>query len=175
MDSKNDTTVNFILLGGLGLESTIGIFSIILPYLDIRSLLNLKFTSLFKQIADELKSNKFTEYINDRIQKHPARILNLLIEKYNSEFREYEDGRYCVKLKRPQFSLLIPFVYACGYGSLDDIKLFVNYFHFHKYITNRDVNGYKDDMTLKEYINQIFIRNMLKNVRTIYCIHSIVF
>ena len=39
---------------------------------------------------------------------------------------------------------------------MDDIKLFVNYFHFHKYITNRDVNGYKDDMTLKKYVNQIF-------------------
>ena len=159
MKSKNDTIVNFILLGGLGLETTIGIFSIIFQYLDIRSLLNLKFTSLFKQIADKLKSNEFTQNVNEIIKKHPARILYLLIEKYNIEFREYGEygyGRYCVKFKRPQYSLLIPFVYACGYGSLDDIKLFMNYFHFHKYITNRDVNGYKDDMTLKKYVNQIF-------------------
>ena len=37
---------------------------------------------------------------------------------------------------------------------MDDVELFMNLHPFHQYITNRDVNGYRDDMTLKDYVNQ---------------------
>eukprot|EP00942_MAST-04A_sp_MAST-4A-sp1_P009581 g9581.t1 len=36
-----------------------------------------------------------------------------------------------------------------------DVELFVNLHPFHKYIANRDVNGYRDDMTLKDMVNQV--------------------
>ena len=38
---------------------------------------------------------------------------------------------------------------------MDDVELFMNLHHFHKYITNRDVNGYRDDMTLKDMVSQV--------------------
>ena len=38
---------------------------------------------------------------------------------------------------------------------MDDVELFVSLHPFHKYITNRDVNGYRDDMTLKDMMNQV--------------------
>ena len=31
----------------------------------------------------------------------------------------------------------------------------MNLHPFHKYITNRDVNGYRDDMTLKDMVSQV--------------------
>ena len=38
---------------------------------------------------------------------------------------------------------------------MDDLELFMNLHPYHKYITNRDVNGYKDDMTLRDMVNQV--------------------
>ena len=38
---------------------------------------------------------------------------------------------------------------------MNDVELFVNLHPFHKYITNRDVNGYRDDMTLKDMVSQV--------------------
>ena len=38
---------------------------------------------------------------------------------------------------------------------MDDVELFVNLHPYHKYITNRDVNGYRDDMTLKDMVSQV--------------------
>ena len=38
---------------------------------------------------------------------------------------------------------------------MDDVQLFMNLHPFHKYITNHDVNGYKDDMTLRDMVNQV--------------------
>ena len=38
---------------------------------------------------------------------------------------------------------------------MDDVELFVNLHPFHKYITNRDVNGSDGNMTLKEMVNQV--------------------
>jgi ankyrin repeat protein len=39
-------------------------------------------------------------------------------------------------------------------GRMDDVQLFVNLYPFHKYITNRRVNG-STGMTLKEMVNQV--------------------
>ena len=44
--------------------------------------------------------------------------------------------------------------YACRHGRMDDVELFMNH-PYHKYITNRDVNGYRDDMTLKDMVSQV--------------------
>ena len=38
---------------------------------------------------------------------------------------------------------------------MDDVQLFVNLHPFYKYITNRDVNGYRDEMTLKDMVSQV--------------------
>ena len=38
---------------------------------------------------------------------------------------------------------------------MNDVELFMNLHPFHKYITNRDVNGYRDDMILKDMVNQL--------------------
>ena len=38
---------------------------------------------------------------------------------------------------------------------MDDVELFMNLHPYHKYITNRDVNGYRDEMTLKDMVSQV--------------------
>ena len=38
---------------------------------------------------------------------------------------------------------------------MDDVELFMSLHPFLKYITNRDVNGYRDDMTLKDMTSQV--------------------
>ena len=48
-----------------------------------------------------------------------------------------------------------PIVCACEHGRMDDVELFMNLHPYHKYITNRDVNGYGDDMTLKDMVSQV--------------------
>ena len=79
------------------------------------------------------------------ILSHPARRLYLLIERYKRKF--------------PRGTLYggvpTPIVCACQHGRMNDVELFVNLHHFHKYITNRDVNGYRDDMTLKDMVSQV--------------------
>ena len=118
---------------------------------SIRSLCNVKRSSLiqrlrkafgcddFERVRDEALSidYKGRRSINEIRLSHPARRLYLLIERYQREF--------------PRGT---PFVCACERGRMDDVELFMNLHPFHKYITNRDVNGYRDDMTLKEYVNQ---------------------
>jgi len=61
-----------------------------------------------------------------------------LIERYKIEF---ERGT--------------PIVCACELGRMDDVQSFVNLHPFHKYVSNREMNGYSDNMTLKEYVNQV--------------------
>ena len=48
-----------------------------------------------------------------------------------------------------------PIVCACQHGRMDDVELFMNLHPFHKYIANRGVNGYRDDMTLKDMVSQV--------------------
>jgi hypothetical protein len=80
------------------------------------------------------------------ILSHSARRLYLLIERYKREFPRgtvFED------------QIPTPIVCACERGRIDDVELFVSLHPYHKYITNCDVNGYRDDMTLKEYVSQV--------------------
>ena len=112
------------------------IFSDICKYLDIRSLLNFMETSLIKQLIKECGSDNFKEIINDI--KQPVKRLYLLNESYR---REFPEGT--------------PIVCACQRGRMDDVELFVTLHPYHKYITNRDVNGYRVDMRLKYMVNQL--------------------
>ncbi len=151
-----------ILVLPAGFESACGIMTKILLYLDIRSLCNVKRSSLIQQCRKRFGCDDFERVrdvalkldyegrrsINEMRLSHPARRLYLLIERYKNEFPHgtgYGGGD----------EIPIPIVCACERGRMDDVELFVNLHPFHKYITNRDVNGYRDDMTLKEYVNQV--------------------
>eukprot|EP00942_MAST-04A_sp_MAST-4A-sp1_P001861 g1861.t1 len=141
-----------ILVLPAGMESACGILLNILQYLNIRSLCNVKRSSLIQQCRKAFGCDDFERVrdialclsyegrrsINELILSHPARRLYLLIERYQREF--------------PRGT---PFVCACHHRRMDDVKLFVNLHSYHKYITNRDVNGYIDDMTLKDMVNQL--------------------
>ena len=141
-----------ILVLPAGFESACGILLNILQYLNIRSLCNVKRSSLIQQCRKAFGSDDFERVrdialslsyegrrsINELILSHPARRLYLLIERYKREF--------------PRGT---PIVCACEHGRMDDVQSFMNLHPFHKYITNRDVNGYRDDMTLKDMVSQV--------------------
>ena len=144
--TKNINTIkicNIKLPGGLAGPY---IFSRICQYLDIRSLLNFIETSLIKQLTKEFGSDDFKEIINKLIQTHPARELYLLIERYQ---RKFPRGTFWTN------KIPTPIVCACKYGYIYDVKLFVSLHPYHKYITNRNLNGYIDDMTLKDMVSQV--------------------
>ena len=82
--------------------------------------------------------------INEIILTHPAKRLYLLIERYQREFPP-------VQFWTGEQRVPTPIVCACEHGRMDDVELFMNLHPFHKYITNRDVNGYRDDMTCLLY------------------------
>eukprot|EP00942_MAST-04A_sp_MAST-4A-sp1_P007977 g7977.t1 len=140
-----------ILVLPAGFESACGIMTKILLYLDIKTLCNVKRSSLiqqcrkaygcddFERVRDEALSNDYKgrRSIDEMILSHPARRLYLLIKRYKTEF--------------PRCT---PFVCACAQGHMDDVQSFMTLHPYHKYITNRDVRFYKDDMTLKEYVDE---------------------
>ena len=151
-----------ILVLPAGFESACGIMTKILLHLDIRSLCNVKRSSLiqqcrkafgcddFERVRDEALSidYKGRRSINEMRLSHPARRLYLLIERYQREFPRgtgYGGGD----------EIPTPIVCACERGRMDDVELFMNLHPFHKYITNRDVNGYRDEMTLKDMVSQV--------------------
>ena len=143
-----------------GFESACGIMTKILLHLDIRSLCNVKRSSLiqqcrkafgcddFERVRDEALSidYKGRRSINEMRLSHPARRLYLLIERLKREFPRGTGNRRAIPT---------PIVCACEHGRMDDVELFMNLHPFHKYITNRDVNGYRDDMTLKDMVSQV--------------------
>ena len=149
-----------ILVLPAGFESACGIMTKILLHLDIRSLCNVKRSSLiqqcrkafgcddFERVRDEALSIDYEgrRSINEMRLSHPARRLYLLIERYK---REFPRGTVF------EGDVPTPIVCACEHGRMDDVELFVNLHPFHKYITNRDVNGYRDDMTLKDMVSQV--------------------
>ena len=89
-----------ILVLPAGFESACGIMTKILLHLDIRSLCNVKRSSLiqqcrkafgcddFERVRDEALSIDYEgrRSINEMILSHPARRLYLLIERYQREF-----------------------------------------------------------------------------------------
>ena len=133
-----------------GIESTCGIMSNILQYLDIKSLLRVKESSLIYQFRNAFRSDDFDRIrdialdrkyngprsINEMIQIHPARRLYLLIEQYQEDF---PNGT--------------PFIVACEKGCMEDVQLFVKLHRFHKYVKTNGVN--ERGMTLKEMVNQV--------------------
>ncbi len=149
-----------ILVLPAGMESACGILLNIFQYLDIRSLCNVKRSSLIQQCRKAFGSDDFERVrdialifsyegrrsMNETILSHSARRLYLLIERYK---REFPRGTVL------EGEIPTPIVCACERGRMDDVELFMNLHPFHKYITNRDVNGYRDDMTLREHVNQV--------------------
>ena len=141
-----------ILVLPAGFESACGILLNILQYLDIKTLCNVKRSSLIQQCRKAFGSNDFERVrdialslsyegrrsINEILLTHPAKRLYLLIERYQREF--------------PRGT---PIVCACERGRMDDVELFMNLHPYHKYITNCDANGYRDDMTLKDMVSQV--------------------
>ena len=89
-----------ILVLPAGFESACGIMTKILLYLDIRSLCNVKRSSLIQQCRKAFKCDDFERVrdealridyegrrsINEMRLSHPARRLYLLIERYKREF-----------------------------------------------------------------------------------------
>ena len=89
-----------ILVLPAGFESACGILTKIFLYLDIRSLCNVKRSSLIQQCRKRFGCDDFERVrdealvvgyvcrrsINEMILSHPARRLYLLIERYKSEF-----------------------------------------------------------------------------------------
>ena len=89
-----------ILVLPAGMESACGILLNILQYLNIRSLCNVKRSSLIQQLRKAFGSDDFERVrdialslsyegrrsINEMIQTHSARRLYLLIERYQREF-----------------------------------------------------------------------------------------
>ena len=133
-----------------GVESACGILNNIYQYLDTRSLLNIKESSIIKQLKQIYQSNDFERKrdealsigyegfrsINEMV--HPAKTLYDLIQQYAKEF---PCGR--------------ALTCACEHGCMEHVQLFVKLHPFHKYISNSDMNGYRDGMTLKEMTSQV--------------------
>ena len=163
LKEKHAEPINIgILVLPAGIESTCGILTNILEYLDIKTLCNVKRSSLIQQFRKAYGSDDFERVrdaalqmvydrrsINEMIQTHSARRLYFLIERYQREFPRGTGWR------RDQIPT--PIVCACEHGRMNDVQLFMNLHPFHKYITNRDVNGYRDDMTLKDMVSHCLL------------------
>jgi hypothetical protein len=124
--------INTIQIGDFdklpGGEAGIQMLINLMMYLDSRSVIYFLKTSIFKNIN------------NDKINAFIIRIrYNLLIKNYKDKF--------------PHDS---PFISACRIGLLENVKLLVNNHPSRKYFINRDVNNNdNNNMTLKEYVNQV--------------------
>ena len=124
-----------------GVESACGILNNIYQHLDARSLINIKQSSIIKQLNKIYQSNDFertrnialkAEYngvrsINETILTHAEKRLYDLTERYKKEF--------------PRGT---PFICACEHRRINDIKSFVNLHTFQKYKT-----------TLKDMVSQV--------------------
>ena len=122
-----------------GKETTWALLVQIFECLDIKSVFNLIKSRLIKHLITLYNLGK-------KIEDYIANILYKLIERYRIEFPRGTSYR---------IGIPTPFVCACEHGRMDDVELFMNLHPFHKYITNRDVNGYRDDMTLKDMVSQV--------------------
>eukprot|EP00942_MAST-04A_sp_MAST-4A-sp1_P006227 g6227.t1 len=116
-----------ILVLPAGFESACGIMTNILQYLDIRSLCNVKRSSLIQQCRKRFGCDDFERVrdvalkldyegrrsINEMILSHLVRRLYLLIERYKREFPRgtfFED------------QIPTPIVCACEHGRMDDVE-----------------------------------------------------
>ena len=120
-----------------GEETTLACLVKIFECLDIKSVFNLIKSCLIKHLK-----------LDDESKDYIANILYKLIERYRIEFPRGTEFGF-------ENQIPTPIVCACERGRMDDVELFINLHPFHKYITNRDVNGYRDDMTLKDMVNQV--------------------
>ena len=128
-----------ILVLPAGMESACGILLNILQYLNIRSLCNVKRSSLIQQCRKAFGSDDFERVrdialslsyegrrsINEILLTYLAKRLYLLIQRYQREFP-------CVQFWTGEQRVPTPIVCACQRGRMDDVELFVNLHPFHK-------------------------------------------
>jgi hypothetical protein len=144
MNETEDKCGNFLLPEGK--ETTLAFLVKIFECLDISSLLNLIESCLIKHYN---LGKKIKVYIETR----PERRLYLLIKRYREEFPRGTEVQP-FETRKKTYQIPTPIICACQHGRMDDVELFVNLYPFHKHITNRGVNGYRDDMTLKDMMSQ---------------------
>ena len=143
-DAKDDDAMNtlFDILSGVP-----GLIKLIQQFLDVKDsavFIQVLKGGLFNQIVKQIPKNEdkpsSLEVVEEKLDIFLANCKQLyeLIERYKREF--------------PRGT---PIVCACDRGSMNDVQSFVNLHPFHKYVSNREMNGYSDNMTLKEYVNQV--------------------
>ena len=107
-----------------------GLFKNILKFLNVKSILKMSESCLVKNLGH----TSFNECVSEAISK-PKQLYELY-QRYENEF----EGNTAL-------------VFACQYGRMNDVLLFVNLHRFHKYI---EMNGVKEgNMTVKEMVNQV--------------------
>eukprot|EP00942_MAST-04A_sp_MAST-4A-sp1_P008095 g8095.t1 len=107
-----------------------GLFKNILKFLKVKSILKMSESCLVKNLGHA----SFNECVTEAISK-PKQLFELY-QRYENEF----GGRSAL-------------ICACELGRMNDVLLFVNLLHFHKYIEMNGVKG--GNMTLKEMVNQV--------------------
>ena len=151
-DAKDDDAMNtlFDILSGVP-----GLIKLIQQFLDVKDsavFIQVLKGGLFKQIVKQIPKNEekpsSLEVVEKTLDIFLANCKQLyeLIERYREEFPHGTAWRNQIPT---------PIVCACEHGRMNDVQSFVNLHPFYKYITNRDVNGHRDDMTLKEMVNQL--------------------
>ncbi len=123
----------------------LGLFKKIVDYLNVHERLKVKESCFTKQLSQKNGRLSYWLYGNDLIYN-----TKILFDLYRRYERKFPRG---TELTAGQIPTL--FICACEHGRMVDVELFVNLHPFHKYIANRDVNGYRDDMTLKDMVNQV--------------------
>ena len=118
----------------------LGLFKKIVDYLNVHERLKVKESCFTKQLSQ--KNGRLSYWLYGKDLIYNTKTLFDLYRRY--ERKLLTAGRI------PTF-----FIFACQRGRMVDVELFVNLHPFHKYITNRDVNGYRDEMTLKDMVNQV--------------------
>ncbi len=108
-----------------------GLFEIIIKYLNIKSILNLKESCLIKQLT--IQNNGDINFISsiERLIENPRRLYDL--------YAKY--GRYV-------------FYQACKNGNLESVKFFFRLHPFHKYINNIKCAG--SEMTMKQIVGYTY-------------------
>jgi len=139
-DAKDDGAMNTLFDILNDIPSLIELIQQFLDFKETASFLQVLKLKVFKKIADSDKKPSNLKVVKKTLDTFLAKCQQLyhLIQRYKSEF--------------PHGT---PIVCACQNGRMDDVELFANLHPFHKYISNRDVNGYRDDMTLKDMVSQV--------------------
>jgi ankyrin repeat protein len=139
-DAKDDDAMKTLFDILNDIPSLIELIQQFLDFKETASFLQVLKLKVFKKIVDSDKNPSNLKVVKKTLDTFLEKCQQLydLIERYKSEF-----------------SRGTPIVCACDRGRMNDVQSFVNLHPFHKYVSNREMNGYSDNMTLKEYVNQV--------------------